>query len=641
MIKFNLSMKSWLNLLLYLGFTIIILLMAASLFISINSASSTKNLSHEIHSKQIPQTVTLLKLEQQLTLSLSQLSAFLITGHKADEEKLNNTLEHVNQGFIEYVSPQQQSNAKLVEVVKQVNEYTDKAKQLIIIKKNYNKNFVGVAKATDLLNPLYREFVGIMEELINDELSRADEINIELLSSLIKTRSSWYRMIMSLRVYFITTNNNDFEKFDLYLEQNRKEIKQLSTLKEQFNFNVVFVNQLESVHAQYLANLPKVLAIYQDDKWRQDIYVLKTEIYPLMAEVLSQIRKIVKHSESQTTEHIHSMQSEMNKQVTLSKLIFIISLSLGIIIIVVVARKVSKIAQSLVKSQQKASQHLIKANERTLQLELTSKELQNSIDALENAQKQLIETEKMAALGSLVAGISHEINTPIGISVTSSSFLLGEFKKLKNIYESEQMTVNDLNEFIDTGIESTSIILVNQKQAVKLISSFKQIAVDQSCGEIRTFNLIAYLNKILLSLRPKLKQNNISTNIKCPNDLEINSYPGIFSQIISNFVMNSIIHGFKKSDKGSISVQVEPIKDKNCKDMIKLIYSDDGMGMSEEIRNKVFEPFFTTRRNSGGSGIGMSIVHNLITQKLQGTISLHSEPEKGTQYTIVIPTYTN
>jgi signal transduction histidine kinase len=259
-------------------------------------------------------------------------------------------------------------------------------------------------------------------------------------------------------------------------------------------------------------------------------------------------------------------------------------------------------------------------------------ELQRTLERLRQTQEQLVQTEKMASLGGLVAGIAHEINTPIGIGVTAASTLRAKTDALNREYEANSLTHSGLKRYVDLANQSTDIILSNLNRASELIQSFKQVAVDQSSSERRRFAVKPYLSEILLSLRPKLKKTRLRVEVHCDDRLEINSYPGALAQILTNLVMNSVIHAYDPDQSGTLSISVEPLGDR-----IRLRYSDDGKGMPPEHVGRVFDPFFTTKRGAGGSGLGMHIVFNLVTQQLGGTVTLHSELGKGTTVEIVMP----
>ncbi len=273
-----------------------------------------------------------------------------------------------------------------------------------------------------------------------------------------------------------------------------------------------------------------------------------------------------------------------------------------------------------------------RVTERTSQLTEANDRLQLAYNDLKKAQNQLIQTEKMAALGGLVAGIAHEINTPIGISVTASSYLDKQFSIITQLYDVGGIKKSDMEAFLKTASESVSIIISNVNRASDLIRSFKQVAVDQSVELKRTFEVKEYIEEVILSLRPKLKKTQHKIHIVCDDDLVIDSFPGDLSQIISNLVINSLIHAYDEGQYGNIRIEVEKTGGN-----FKLVYSDDGKGIPPEFQRKVFEPFFTTNRNKGGTGLGLHILYNLITQKLGGSISLESALGKGVTFTMLIP----
>jgi len=611
--------------------------MVITLSITLENTASIKKHSDKLHHWQIPQTVNLLKLEQNLTLSLSQLSAFLITSEQSDEEKFNHTIDNIEYMLFSLLDDRNDSRPKYSWLVSQISTYKEKAKQLIAINKNPEQNYIGISKAADSLNPLYIQFGGVLQQLLMDELNKKEYIDIEFLSALINTRNSWYHFIMSLRVYFSTRGIQDYQKVQFYLEQNQIDMRVLSSFKTKFDFESEFVKELESIYQEYLKRLPEVLSLYKNEQWRNDIYLLKSQIYPLMTEVNKEIRTIVNESEKLTSLHIADMNFNISEQITSSKWIFVVSIMAAIGIIVVVIKNVSAIAQSLSESKEEASKNFRQAKRRSIELELTSQELKKSLEVLQATQEQLLESKKMAALGGLVAGVAHEINTPLGICVTSSSYLHTALERLNHLFLSQKMTEKDFTEFIEVAFDASNMLANNHKRAANLINSFKQIAVHQSTEEFRQFNLSGYLDEVVLGLRPKYKDKDISFDIHCPIRIELNSYPGALSQIFSHLIANSITHGFEKRHKCCIQIWASEHHEPNGNGMIEIIYKDSGIGMSSEIQDKIFEPFYTTKRNSGGGGIGMSLVYNLVTQRLNGRISLKSGINQGTQFIITFP----
>jgi len=235
---------------------------------------------------------------------------------------------------------------------------------------------------------------------------------------------------------------------------------------------------------------------------------------------------------------------------------------------------------------------------------------------LKNAQSQLVEAEKMAALGGLVAGVAHEINTPIGVGVTAASLLSDRIDSFNIEYRSGQLKRASLDELLSDAKESSDMILRNLRRASELVRNFKQVAVDQSGEGRRQFELKSYLEELSQSLLPQLKKGHHKIIIQADEKIHLDSYPGLMAQAITNLIMNSMIHGFKGRTEGEIHIVLSLTDGMVCID-----YQDDGVGLDDEQREKVFEPFYTTVRGAGGSGLGMSITYNLVVNKLKGAIA--------------------
>jgi len=258
--------------------------------------------------------------------------------------------------------------------------------------------------------------------------------------------------------------------------------------------------------------------------------------------------------------------------------------------------------------------------------------VENAYRELQSAQQHLIQSEKMASLGGLVAGIAHEINTPIGICVTASSIVGDEIQKLSSV-NIGQVPEADWKTTLDFIVESNDVVTSNLNRAVGLIKSFKQIAVDQSSEACYRFSVAENLNQVVTSLNHELKKKCVSVKLNCSPDLEIHNYPGVFSQIYTNLILNSVVHGFidqHTCNKIEINVEQKGL-------FVNIDYADNGCGIHEEIVDKVFEPFVTTNRGGGGSGLGTSIIYNLVTHKLKGKISCYNTPGHGCRFTIEVP----
>lgn len=240
----------------------------------------------------------------------------------------------------------------------------------------------------------------------------------------------------------------------------------------------------------------------------------------------------------------------------------------------------------------------------------------------------------MASLGELVAGVTHEINTPLGVGLTSITYFLQITEDIKKEYESDNMSKDEFEQYLDTSEELATMIYINLERTAHLVRSFKQVAVDQTNEEKRKFNFKYYLEEILLSLNSVIKKTNIKVEINCAEDIVIDSYPGAYSQIFSNLILNSIKHGYTEKEKGIISIEI--IKEE---DVLTAIYKDDGKGVSKENLSKIFDPFFTTCKDNGGTGLGLNIVQNIVIDKLKGKIECRSEEGKGIIFDIITPLF--
>jgi ligand-binding sensor domain-containing protein/signal transduction histidine kinase len=261
---------------------------------------------------------------------------------------------------------------------------------------------------------------------------------------------------------------------------------------------------------------------------------------------------------------------------------------------------------------------------RTSDLKAANSELRETLDRLTLTQRQLLEAEKLASLGGLVAGIAHEINTPIGVSVTAASHLAEEATRLAQAISTGNLKRSELERFEHAALEGSQLILRNLQRADRLIRSFKQVAVDQSTEDRRVVDLGICINEILTTLGPTLKKTPHRVEVFCPHPVVCETAPGALYQIITNLVMNSLIHGFDGGRTGLIEIQVS-----RHDDSVAIDYMDNGAGMDEVATAHIFDPFFTTRRGSGGSGLGMHIVYNLVTQVMGGTIVVDSAPGAG------------
>lgn len=272
-------------------------------------------------------------------------------------------------------------------------------------------------------------------------------------------------------------------------------------------------------------------------------------------------------------------------------------------------------------------------SQRTTALKDANQELIQTLEKLHQFQRQIVQNEKMASLGDMVAGVAHEVNTPIGLGVTASTMMLDRLAVIHKDFENKTLKASAMKRFLDESNENLNIIYRNLNRAAELISSFKQVAVDQTSESSRSFCVVQLVNEILLSLQPRLKKLKHNINVDCDPTLSVETKAGPINQILINLIMNSVIHGFETMDEGTIDIRAEMVSSNK----LKLVYTDNGKGISPEIRKRIFDPFVTTKRGQGGSGLGMHLVYNLVTQALNGSISITSEEGNGVEFVIIFP----
>lgn len=273
-----------------------------------------------------------------------------------------------------------------------------------------------------------------------------------------------------------------------------------------------------------------------------------------------------------------------------------------------------------------------RVSRRTGELARANAELQAALDDLRQAQSQLVMAEKLAALGGLVAGVAHEINTPVGVALSASSTLAEKTRNIRELFETGGMRRSDLTAYLDSAREGVEMGVLNLHRASELIRSFKMVAADQVSEVRRRFMVREYVEEILLSLRPKLKKTALRVEVECDAELCIDSYPGAFSQILTNFVINSLTHAFDEGQAGVIRIAV-----RMDGAALVLSYSDDGRGIPPEAQDKIFDPFYTSARSRGSTGLGLHIVFNVVTRTLNGSVTCCSEPGHGTTFVVRFP----
>ncbi|CAH8208073.1 PAS domain-containing sensor histidine kinase [Vibrio aestuarianus] len=269
---------------------------------------------------------------------------------------------------------------------------------------------------------------------------------------------------------------------------------------------------------------------------------------------------------------------------------------------------------------------------RTLDLQQRTSDLKQSMQQLQETQSQLIESEKLAALGGLVAGVAHEVNTPLGIAVTATSVINDIKNELNKAFADQTLTSSQFSSLMLRMNDTTQMLESNLNRAAKLVRDFKQTAVDQVSESRSQFSIHQVLHALIASLHPETRKVPVVPKIEGDETITMNSLPGVLTQIVSNLVMNSINHAFAQQPNPEITIRFYQQQDN-----IILEYQDNGCGVEPALHHKIFEPFYTTKRGKGGSGLGLNLVFNLMKQKLSGQLLFESDVDEGVHYTFTLP----
>lgn len=269
------------------------------------------------------------------------------------------------------------------------------------------------------------------------------------------------------------------------------------------------------------------------------------------------------------------------------------------------------------------------------EMQSTKQRAEKSLADLENAQAQLLEAERMAGLGDLVAGVAHETNTPLGVAVTTSSAMRARLKNLHKEYNETRVKKSTLEDYFNFSLEGFEILEENLRRSAEIIQNFKQVALDVSHSSLQEINLKNYIESVLASLFPRTKRfKSIEIETNFYGDMNVFTEPGALSQIITHIIVNALIHAFDNdvSAQGKIEINVTQIMNE-----IQFVFSDTGKGMSEEKLEQLFDPYFTANIKKGESGLGMLVIHDFATRILRGSINVESQPESGTSFMLTIP----
>jgi len=266
------------------------------------------------------------------------------------------------------------------------------------------------------------------------------------------------------------------------------------------------------------------------------------------------------------------------------------------------------------------------------ELIILNKKLKHTLNELEHTQDKLIESEKMASLGSIVAGVAHEINTPLGIALTGITYFDSISLHIRELYTENDMSQDEFETYLNKTEEISEQIVSNITRASNLVQAFKQISVDQTHEEKRRFYVKEYTDGLILSISSQIKKTQLIIHNNIPKDVKVSTYPGAFGQVITNLIMNSILHGYINEKKGHIHIEL-----KEEATQVVLSYKDDGKGINPKELPYIFDAFFTTKKSSGGTGLGLNILYNIVQKQFNGEVNCTSEINKGVHFTITIP----
>jgi len=627
--------------------------------------------SHEISTKFESFRLTIKAAKEPLKEIESQLYLYTIL-LTAEQKKY--TLQYIDDIFVEINQleehPLSLENKDFISDIKALQKTLAMIQQQIkpILNFTYNERFKRISKIVEEMTPNNLDFNREISESIhlhqfNSEKGTSLHRHIEKLFQ--NLHFNWIKHVSTTRILLaaktgvLGDNINVFHTFKNNLKNYQQSINNyLSQIEEYINNDevdqeqILSLKKIRTITQIRFNNIDKLLLLPYQQQMREDIPIIQETLKPLFIQANNILNKMDKRLESLIRKNLSDNKKHIEQTSSILWSYFAFVLLLFGLLYLVFEFWLRRPLLKLNKAIQLEGKGNFQANSINLQklgvdeidsliddFSLMQKQIKNRQEALEaslkqvvETQEQLVEAERMASLGNLVAGVAHEINTPIGICVTAGSTLQSTISAFNQSFQSGQLTKSEFIDNIEEINELMTIILNNLARSATLIRSFKQVAVDQSSNEHRSFELMEYIDEIILNLKPKLKNTKINIAVNGPSQILMSSYPGAFSQILTNLIINSIIHGYEKNAEGSISITTS-VND----NLLEVIYQDDGKGMSQEEVQKIYEPFYTTKRGYGGSGLGMNITYNLVTQQLKGTIQCSSNLGEGVQFKIRCP----
>ena len=497
-----------------------------------------------------------------------------------------------------------------------------------------------------------REMSGLYA-IIDSAIANSDLL---IWPSLGKSREAFTAMLVAANSYYLSLASTAAEEARNNIAQIEKTIPVMIDLAE---------NDLQRTALQKLgeraALLRDGLAALAQHFAKRDA-LLRTGIDANQAGMIAAIDKLSnetrKREQQAQTKFDQALQDIYRKVIVVGVLFFAIILLVGVLVAISIRVPLQDLKEAMAAIVEERYDHEIQGTKATDEigdmaravevfrdnaiakrkaedeLRASKEQAERALAELRDAQQSLVDAERLAALGSLVAGIAHEVNNPIGISLTVASSLAHRCTDFSRELQTEgALRRSRLEEFIARNRDASQQLVANLERAAELIQSFKQVAVDRSHAERREFDLAEATDQIVASLRPVLKKTRLSVSVEIPEGIGLDSYPGSYGQVLTNLFLNAVHHAYPDGQEGTISIRAQAVDGDN----VEVSIADDGMGMAAEVRRQAFDPFFTTRRSAGGTGLGLHIVYNLVSRQLGGKLALESKPGHGTTFRMTLP----
>ncbi len=611
---------------LFMGYGTVMVMMGLALTITLFTGDHIAEIGNDIIRVRQPIAVLSQRLEADLNLSTSALNAYLLTGdpeshrhYEALRSRIHTKVKALQQRFGRQAVD---VSGNWREIKGLITTYDTLGAAIIKLHGDEEQNYPGITLASRRLHPINMSYQTLLNGLI-EEIQQDN--NRKISARLYEIRRYWMLMTSEFRVFMSTRSANNRANMQLYLEQHDQALAMLAKNQQFPDEYGLELEELQSISETYQQRLPDVLELIAGEEWRKDAFVMRTELQPLVAKLQQRLSSLAEQQVEASEKSGTVLTDELESLQSYNLSILVFSLIFGALVAFIISRGIYRMVGQIEKSTKVADEMRKTAVDH-------AEELEKSLHQLETTQAQLVHSERLASLGGLVAGIAHEINTPLGISVTATSHIMGKAQKMRRDVDEGKLKKSALLTFLDEHDEAISILTPNLQRAADLVRSFKQVAVDQTSEQKREFEVCEFLRDVLRSLQPELKHRPVTAELECGGEYFINSYPGALSQLITNLLVNSLRHAFTGDTAGKITLTVNATADE-----ILLLYGDDGCGIPSENLGKIFDPFFTTKRGQGGSGLGLHIIYNIITGKLGGSIECQSREGEGTMFTIRVP----